>query len=202
VSEQIKPLKVVYCYAHEDKLLRGQLENHLEALKRSGQIAPWHDREILPGADWAQEISTNLNTAHIILLLISPYFMSSNYCYGIEMQQALERHKDGNAWVIPVIMRPVEWKETPLGVLQALPDEGKPITLWRNRDEAFQDVVQGIRKIVEAFRDRKYERFLDYLTGLCCPKCSHGNAITTAVEGNRRFIWCMYCGSDLFVEDI
>ncbi len=198
----MKPLKIFYCYAHEDKILREQLENHLATLKHSGQIVTWHDREILPGADWTQEIFTNLNTAHIILLLVSPYFMRSDYCYGTEMRLALERHKEGNAYVIPIIMRPVEWKETPIGVLQALPDEGKPITLWRNRDEAFQNVIQGITKVIEVFRDRKYKRFLESLTGLCCPECSHGNAITTALEGNHRFIWCMYCGSNLFIEDI
>lgn len=126
MSEQIKPLKVVYCYAHEDKILREQLENHLEVLKRVGQIISWHDREILPGANWSQEISTNINTAHIILLLISPYFMCSDYCYGVEMRQALERLKEGNACVIPIIMRPVEWKETPIGAFRLFQRKENP----------------------------------------------------------------------------
>ena len=89
----MKPLKIVYCYARKDKKLREHLASHLEALKRSGQIISWHDGKILPGADWEQEIFLNLNTADIILLLISNHFISSDYCYEKELQKALERRK-------------------------------------------------------------------------------------------------------------
>jgi len=201
MSQQMKPLKVFYCYAHEDKMLREQLQGHLEALERSGQIVSWHDREILPGADWEQEIEKNLNDADIILLLISRYFISSNYCYGREMRQALERHKEGNACVIPIIIRPVEWKETPIGALQALPHDGKPITSWRNRDEAFQNVARGTQRAVKAFKNRNYEQFLKSIQFPCCPKCGH-SAVATALEDGRRFLWCMYCGSDLFSDEL
>lgn len=149
--DPVKAIKIFFCYARKDKLLREALESHLETLRRSGQITIWYDREILPGVEWKREIDTHLNTADIILLLISPNFMRSNYSYGVEMHRALERHKAGDAWIIPVILRPVDWKETPIGNLQVLPANGKPVTIWRNRDEAFQNVAKGITEVVKLF---------------------------------------------------
>lgn len=148
-ADSANAIKVFFCYARKDKLLREALESHLETLRRSGQITIWYDREILPGVEWKPEIDTHLDTAGIILLLVSPNFMRSNYCYGVEMRRALERHRAGDAWVIPIILRPVDWKETPIGDLQVLPANGKPITTWRNRDEAFQNVARGITQVTK-----------------------------------------------------
>jgi len=142
-------VKVFFCYAHEDKNLLGQLDKHLSPLKRLGQIISWHDREIQGGTEWEIEIEKQLMTANIILLLISPDFISSDYCYSVEMKKALEMHQNGQARVVPIVLRPVDWKSTPLKNLQILPTGGKPITLWPNRDQAFTDVAQGIRRIVE-----------------------------------------------------
>src|SRR5947209_3816925 len=126
----------VFCsYAREDKMLRDKLEKHLSAFKRSGLMAIWHDQEIAPGTDWEQQIDTNLNIADIILLLLSSDFIDSDYCYGREMQRALERHEGGEAHVIPVLLRHVHWQDTPLGRLQALPPDAKPVTAWRDSDE-------------------------------------------------------------------
>jgi hypothetical protein len=105
----MKPLKIVYCYARKDKKLREHLESHLEAFERSGQITSWHDGNILPGTDWEQEIFLNLNTADIILLLVSNHFLSSDYCYNKEMKKALERRKTGSARVIPIIIGVCPW---------------------------------------------------------------------------------------------
>src|SRR5690348_13209223 len=97
------PLSVFVSYAHEDEPLRQQLESHLSLLRRQELVASWHDRQIIPGADWSQEIDEHLETASIILLLISPDFLASDYCYDVEMQRALERHRRGEALVIPII---------------------------------------------------------------------------------------------------
>src|SRR5205085_6292964 len=99
----------------EDETLLDQLKRHLRPLQRQGLIDIWHDRDISAGAEWEQEISRHLNFAHIILLLVSPAFMDSDYCYSEEMQQALKRHKAEDAHVIPVILRPVHWQSTPVG---------------------------------------------------------------------------------------
>ncbi len=142
-------LEIFYSYAHEDEELRNQLEKHLSLLKRQGFISGWYDRLISAGTDWAREIDIHLDSAQIILLLVSADFMYSEYCYGIEMKRALERHNAGEARIIPIILRPVDWQFAPFGKFQALPTGGKPVVRWPDRDEAFADVAMGIRKLIE-----------------------------------------------------
>ena len=142
-------IEIFYSYAHKDERLKEKLAIHLSLLKQEGLIKGWYDREIRAGAEWANEIQAHLNSAHVILLLISPDFMASDYCYSIEMMRALERHNAQEALVIPIILRPTDWERAPFGKLQALPTDGKPITRWSNRDEAFLQVAQDIRKVVD-----------------------------------------------------
>jgi hypothetical protein len=147
-------VEIFFCYAREDESSRQGLEKQLTALKRQGLVTFWHDRNITAGTEWQREIDQHLNTADIILLLVSPDFMNSDYCYGIEMKRAMERHERGETSVIPVIVRPVYWQDAPFGKLQALPTDSKPIqgSGWHNQDEAFFDVAEGIRTIVEQKR--------------------------------------------------
>jgi len=137
-------IRLFYCYAHEDKSWREELENHLSGLKRLYALRNWHDREILPGQEWEQAIENSLNTAHLILLLISPDFMNSAYAYGKEMNRALERHKEGTCKVIPILLRPTFFDGAPFTKLQMLPTDAKPISRWLDRDEAFLDVANRI----------------------------------------------------------
>jgi len=123
-----RTIKIFYTYAHADNKLRNELEKHLSLLKRQGEISAWHDREIGAGQEWAKEIDVHLNDADVILLLVSPDFMASDYCYDIEVKRALERHDAGEARVIPVILRPVDWHEAPFGKLKPLLTDGKPIS--------------------------------------------------------------------------
>ncbi len=146
-----KAVELFYSYVHKDEDLRNQLAEHLSSLRRQGYITEWYDRQIGAGTEWVQEINAHLNTATIILLLISSSFLASDYCYGIEMHRALERHDTKEALVIPIILRPVDWQGTPFEKLQALPANGKPITTWPNQDEAFLDVTRGIRKAIEVW---------------------------------------------------
>jgi TIR domain len=88
----VRKIKIFYSYAHEDKAFRDGIERHLATLRRLGQIITWYDREILPGSGWAHEINTHLESSDIILLLISSFFIDSDYCWGKEMTRALERH--------------------------------------------------------------------------------------------------------------
>src|SRR2546425_1839345 len=142
-------LEVFFSYAHADETWRDQLEKHLAGLKRQKRIAAWHDRNIPAGAEWAPEIDTHLKTAHLILLLISPDFISSEYCWGVELRKAIRRHNAGEACVIPIIVRPVDWKHPPFAKLQALPTDGRPISTWPDIDEALLNVAKGIRNAVE-----------------------------------------------------
>jgi TIR domain len=117
-------------------------------LKRLGRITEWYDRDIRAGVEWEREIGAQLDSADIVLLLVSSDFMYSDYCYSVEMQRALERHQRREAYVIPILLRPVDWDETPISQLQMLPSDRKPITQWSDRDEAFLEVEKGIRKMV------------------------------------------------------
>ncbi len=148
-TESQKPLKLFYCYAREDKALRNELDVHLSSLKRQNLLTSWYDGELSPGSEWEKEIDTQLSAAHIILLLVTPHFMASNYCYGIEMKRALERHKAGTARVIPIILRRTFWEGAPFSKLQVLPTDAKPVTQWQDRDEAFWDITVGIHKAVK-----------------------------------------------------
>jgi hypothetical protein len=107
-------IEIFFCYAREDEELREGLEKQLRALKRQGIIDVWHDREISAGAEWEREIDKHLNSAHIILLLVSPDFMDSDYCFSIEMQRAMERHKRGEEKVIQVMLSPIYFGESHL----------------------------------------------------------------------------------------
>jgi len=145
----IKGIKIFYCYASEDKALRDDLEMHLSSLKYQKQITHWYDGEIRPGTERQPEIDIHLNTAHIILLLVSPHFMASEHHYNIEMEQAIKRHNLGKTCAIPVILRPVIWEDASFSKLQVLPRNGIPITRWRDRDEALWEVAKGIREVVK-----------------------------------------------------
>jgi hypothetical protein len=151
-TKLVKVIQIFFCYAHEDELLLNKLKAHLKPLQRQGLIDMWHDRDISAGTEWENEIDRHLKVAQIILLLVSPDFMNSDYCYGKEMKQAIERHKRNEARVIPVILRPVYWQGA-LGHLQALPTDGKAVmsSNWHNLDEAFYDVEEGIRKALGEF---------------------------------------------------
>lgn len=169
--EAIEPeisIKVFISYAHADQELRKKLEDHLSWLKHSEQIVIWQDEEIPAGANREDQINTHLNGADLILLLISPSFMASKDAWNKEAQTALERYKAGKVWVIPIILKPVIWKNTSLGELQPLPTEAKPVTRWNNPDAALEDVAQGIQKVVEQLQARRRKKLplstsLDYL---------------------------------------
>src|SRR3712207_2491923 len=151
----LEPVKVFISYSHKDERYREQLQEHLYAAKRQGLIEDWHDRRIAPGEEWENLISENLETSEIILLLVSSSFIASPYCYDKEMQRALEKHEAGQARVIPIILRPVDWSEAPFARLQALPRNGRPVSRWSNRDEAWMDVAKGIRAAVKQLRSER-----------------------------------------------
>src|SRR5215210_4642126 len=120
-SHPPQPVKVFYSYSHDDEGFRKELEKHLSLMRRNGEISGWHDRNISAGTDWKDSIDKHLESAKIILLLVSADFLSSDYCYEIEMRRAMKRHQEGKARVIPVIVRNCDWSSAPFSSLQALP---------------------------------------------------------------------------------
>jgi len=148
-SEPVSKIKVFLSYAREDKAYRVRLTKYLKALEKQYPATSWHDGEIVAGEDFAQTIERQLRSAHIILLLVSQDFIASDYCYDKEMTKAMERHEADEARVIPIILRPSTWKDTPIGKLQALPSEGEPISMWTDKDNAFLDVTKGIKEAIK-----------------------------------------------------
>ncbi len=144
-----RPISLFYSYSHEDEELRVKLQKHLAVLRWDGRIAEWNDRNIDAGDDWAKAIDDNLKSADIVLLLVSASFLASPYCWGKEMTTALERNARNEATVIPVILKPCQWKQTRLKDLQAAPKDGKPVTVWPDQDAALDDVAAKIVRVVD-----------------------------------------------------
>jgi DNA-directed RNA polymerase subunit RPC12/RpoP len=171
------PLEIFFSYAHEDEDLMNDVRRQLVVYERNGRILKWHDRMIPPGTDWRQRLDERLEKAKIILLFVSPYFIESNYCYEVEGQAALRRYSAGEAKVVPVILRPCSWEETPFGKLQALPRGGKPVSRWEDRDEACLNVAIGVMKLVDeliATRSPQEARVTDSVSiaGLSSFRCT------------------------------
>jgi internalin A len=152
-KEPRRAVRLFYSYAHKDEELRDELETHLKLFQRQGLIEPWHDRGIGAGTEWAGEIDDNLDRADVVLLLVSADFIASDYCYDKEMTRALERHEQGAARVIPIVIRDCNWQSAPFGKLQALPTDSRPVTTWGSekyaRDTAWKNVADGIEAVIK-----------------------------------------------------
>lgn len=148
-----KELKVFVSYSHVDEKLKDELVKHLVPLGRLYGIKTWHDRKIAAGDDWKKSIDNELNSADIVLLLVSIDFINSQYCYDVELEAAMERNARGETVVVPIILRSCMWQHTPFAKLQALPRDAKAVTSWPNPDEAFADVAEGLRKRFEELNE-------------------------------------------------
>lgn len=141
--------KIFISYSQNDKALLQEFLAHLSPLKRNGKISSWHDREILPGDEWDGTIKEELQTADIILLMISATFLSTDYIWDVEIAVAMERHARGNARVIPIFLKPCKWEDAPFSKLNGLPSKGKPVSSHSDRDEAWLEVVNGIARVLD-----------------------------------------------------
>ncbi|KHT31727.1 toll/interleukin-1 receptor domain-containing protein [Pectobacterium carotovorum] len=152
---------LVFSYSHVDEALRNELEKHLSPLKRMGKITTWHDRRIIPGQEFEHQIDQYFFDADIILLLISSDFIASDYCYQVEMANALERHKRGEAVVIPVILRECAWHKLPFGSIMAATIDGKPITKFTSHDEGYVQVVDAVSRAIAGIATKKPQQSVE-----------------------------------------
>lgn len=144
-------LNIFIAFSPEDQAFKSELEEHLNILKRNGKIDLWHNQRVMAGENLNEAQAEALQKAQIILLLISSDFLSSDDAYENEVLKALERHKLGEARVVPVILRDCLWKNTQLGNLLPLPTNGKPVKEWESQDVAFKDIAAEIDKLVNRF---------------------------------------------------
>jgi TIR domain len=146
-------IEVFLSYSHQDRALVDRLRIHLSALRRLGVIQYWSDQEIEAGTEWSKAIVSHLDSADIIILLLSPDFLASEYSRE-EAEIALKRHQSGEARVIPVLLRPVDLSATPFTDLQMTPSDGVSVTQWADQDEAFVNVSREIRRAAKALTAR------------------------------------------------
>ena len=155
-------LDVFVSYSHKDENFLREFEEHLALLQREGSIRLWHDREITASEAWRGQLDDHLKAADLILLLVSASFLASDYCWDVETRQALERHARGEARVVPILVRPCDWKNAPFTEIQGLPSDLKPVTSWGDRDSAWLDVTQGLRKAITVLREQDSARLPRY----------------------------------------
>lgn len=148
------PLKVFISYSHKDKQMKEKLILHLSAMIRQKYIMLWYDNMILPGKEIDEEILKKMRSSQIVLLLLSADYLASEYCYDIEMHEALMLRSQKKMEVIPILLRPVDLKGTLVDGLMTLPEDRQAITLFQDEDEAYKNVTDGIRRVVEAWYSR------------------------------------------------
>jgi hypothetical protein len=154
-SKPAKVIEIFISYVEDDEKLLEELREHLRVMQRQYReregydVRIWHSGEVLPGQDWKRNIEKHLLQAHIILLLVSVKFLNSEFCRSIQIQPALDRHNANEACVIPVILRPCDWKHEMFGHLQPLPAHGKPVIKWKPREDACLNMITGIRKAID-----------------------------------------------------
>lgn len=141
-------IKAFVSYAPQDRKLKEIFVRYLTPLTRQESVELYDDI-ISAGIERQPVINTHLDNCQLIILLISPDFVASDNCYCQEMKRAVERHDSGEVRVIPIILRTTDVSGAPFSKLQALPSDGKPVTKWRNRDDAFFNVIQGIRQAIK-----------------------------------------------------
>lgn len=140
-------------YSHTDEKALERLHKHLAMLRRDGDLSTWSDHKLLPGSKLGGDINLNLEKSAIFLALLSPDYLDSNYCYEKEFQHALKLAEAGRLRIVPVILEPCDWLASPFSEFMALPKDGKPISEWTNQNNAYLDVVTGLRRLLEAMRD-------------------------------------------------
>ena len=143
--------KLFISYSHKDDSHREELEERLAMLKRNNIVSVWHDRKILAGEEWKDKIDDKLESADIILFLISPSFLASNYCFDVEVKKAMEKQAAGTAKIISIIVRTCDWHECEFSKFQAVPKDARPLDLWENKDSAWQDVIDGLKLHIKEF---------------------------------------------------
>jgi len=149
--------KIFISYSRKDAVYLDALHIQLKGLKRSGLIEYWSNNMIIPGKSFQAEVKREIELADIIIFLVSPDFIASDYLYDIEISKAIERHENGEIVIVPIIIRYCDFQLLPISKFQALPKNAKPISTWGNEDEAWLNVLEGIKKIIVPSDNTSYK---------------------------------------------
>jgi len=146
--------KLFVSYSRRDSAFLDDFKTHIAGLKRNNLIEEWTDQQIKPGEVWEKTLKRELETADIIIFLVSPDFIASDYIHDVEVDKAIERHNKGELIIVPVIIRSCDFESTKLNIFQALPKNAEPVSKWEDKDEAWLNVVEGIKKIINVFEKK------------------------------------------------
>lgn len=147
----MKNLKFFISYSHKDEKFKDELLSHLSGLKSKGVLEEWHDGKIIPGQEWDKKIKEKLRRSDVVLLLVSHYFMNSDYINNTELSIINERYENEEVLIVPIIIRPCDLDSLDIKKFQALPKNAKPLESWEKINEGYLNVVKGIKKLINNF---------------------------------------------------
>jgi len=155
-------IKVFYSYSHEDEEYRIELEKWLVQLRRDNLIDEWHDRKLLAGDHLDYTINKHLHESDIILRLLSQNFLASEKCFE-EMNYAINNFSKQRA--ISIILKTCTWEDTECHDLLALPKDGIPISGWECKEDAWKDIYNGIKSVINDLQTtfKPKETFIDQI---------------------------------------
>lgn len=151
----MESVKVYLSSSNEDSCYRQKLIVNLAGLKREGKIKLLNNCEISPGILWKEQILQWLEEAELVLFLVSSDFIASDFIFDVEIKRILERKQDGKVNIIPIIIRPCDFESLSLCSFQTLPLNKIPVSVWKNKDEAWLEIIIQIKKVVQAIIDEK-----------------------------------------------
>lgn len=143
--------RVFIGYSHQDAGWKDHIRRHLSVLERENILETWVDQSMQPGARWQEEILRTIDGAQLALLLISAYFLSSDFVVEEEIPRILKRHEREEIQVVPVLIRDCPWRSVPwLAKLQIRPLNGRPLAAHRGhqRDAAMSAIVSELPKLL------------------------------------------------------
>lgn len=145
-------INIFISYSHKDEAFREQLAKHLVPLQRVKDVELWFDGDILPGEALTPEIRRKLKQSDILVALASHHYLASDYCFNKEYGPAMRRVAKGTMHVVAVLLSACEWQNTRMENYKLLPKDGKEVERWGSRNQAYVDIVAGIRRVVAAVR--------------------------------------------------
>lgn len=156
------PVKVFISYARKDESFKDELLEFLAPLQNAGEIKIWHDRTLVVGDAWDEEIVNALNESEIIIFLMSSSFLASEYINKVEILKAMERHKTKEIRIVPIMLRDCDMQshiipdyKYKIADFHGLPTNMKPINKWEPRDDGWMDVVRGLKPAIQFVRGHK-----------------------------------------------
>lgn len=147
IEKEIK-IYMAYARSNDDEEFVRQFKKMLKQLGRLPKVTCF-DIGISAGTEWRKKKQGQLETADIILLLVSWTFLDSDYCVSTELGQAIESHKSGRSRVIPIILQKCPWEDTQLNDLEPLPKDGPPFEEWPSWAQALNNTYEGIKQVIK-----------------------------------------------------